>query len=302
MLDYHLHLWPHSRARDAAAPRAAGRVLRAGPGGRRDRAGGDRAPVPLPPGRRAARRLLGRRAGAARAGRVDGRVLEVPRHRRPRRVRGVRPGGQGGRPARRHRPGGRLLRGPHGRRWPACLAGYPFDVLLGLGALGRAHGASTTSTTRCRWPSGRRATSTPAGRPTPRRSRSWPRPAPATCWPTPTSSRWRATCPTRPTSGGTASPRRPRRRAWRPRCRRRAGASRSGEQYPAAGLLERFVARGVPLTTASDAHRLEHVADRADDLRAVLARPASARCRGTGAPATPYPVAGVAAAPTGGDA
>jgi histidinol-phosphatase (PHP family) len=44
-----------------------------------------------------------------------------------------------------------------------------------------------------------------------------------------------------------------------------------GEQYPAAGLLERFVARGVPLTTASDAHRLEHVADRADDLRAVLA-------------------------------
>jgi histidinol-phosphatase (PHP family) len=43
-----------------------------------------------------------------------------------------------------------------------------------------------------------------------------------------------------------------------------------GEQYPAAGLLERFVTRGVPLTTASDAHRLEHVADRADDLRAVL--------------------------------
>jgi histidinol-phosphatase (PHP family) len=44
-----------------------------------------------------------------------------------------------------------------------------------------------------------------------------------------------------------------------------------GEQYPAWGLLERFVARGVPLTTASDAHRLELVADRADDLRALLA-------------------------------
>ncbi len=43
------------------------------------------------------------------------------------------------------------------------------------------------------------------------------------------------------------------------------------EQYPAQGLLERFVARGVPLTTASDAHRLEHVADRADDLRTQLA-------------------------------
>jgi histidinol-phosphatase (PHP family) len=44
-----------------------------------------------------------------------------------------------------------------------------------------------------------------------------------------------------------------------------------GEQYPASGLLERFVARGVPLTTASDAHRLELVADRAADLRALLA-------------------------------
>jgi histidinol-phosphatase (PHP family) len=44
----------------------------------------------------------------------------------------------------------------------------------------------------------------------------------------------------------------------------------AAEQYPAVGLLERFVARGVPLTTASDAHRLEHVADRADDLRSVL--------------------------------
>jgi histidinol-phosphatase (PHP family) len=44
-----------------------------------------------------------------------------------------------------------------------------------------------------------------------------------------------------------------------------------GEQFPAAALLERFVARGVPLTTASDAHQAVHVADRADDLRAVLA-------------------------------
>jgi histidinol-phosphatase (PHP family) len=43
-----------------------------------------------------------------------------------------------------------------------------------------------------------------------------------------------------------------------------------GEQYPALGLLERFVAGGVALTTASDAHHLEHVADRADDLRALL--------------------------------
>ena len=42
------------------------------------------------------------------------------------------------------------------------------------------------------------------------------------------------------------------------------------EQYPALGLLERFVARGVPLTTASDAHHLDHVAHRADDMRTLL--------------------------------
>lgn len=43
-----------------------------------------------------------------------------------------------------------------------------------------------------------------------------------------------------------------------------------GEQYPAEGLLARFCARGVPLTTASDAHQLEQVSDRAADLRALL--------------------------------
>ncbi len=43
-----------------------------------------------------------------------------------------------------------------------------------------------------------------------------------------------------------------------------------GEQYPAVALLERFVSQGVPLTTASDAHRHEQVADRADGLRHLL--------------------------------
>jgi histidinol-phosphatase (PHP family) len=43
-----------------------------------------------------------------------------------------------------------------------------------------------------------------------------------------------------------------------------------GEQYPALPLLERFAARGVPLTTASDAHRKEYVADRALALRQIL--------------------------------
>lgn len=44
-----------------------------------------------------------------------------------------------------------------------------------------------------------------------------------------------------------------------------------GEAYPATGLLERFAARGVPLTTASDAHQLPDVADRASELERLLA-------------------------------
>jgi histidinol-phosphatase (PHP family) len=43
-----------------------------------------------------------------------------------------------------------------------------------------------------------------------------------------------------------------------------------GEEYPAPPLLRRFVERGVPLTTASDAHSLPDVADRADALRGLL--------------------------------
>jgi histidinol-phosphatase (PHP family) len=43
-----------------------------------------------------------------------------------------------------------------------------------------------------------------------------------------------------------------------------------GEQYPARALLERFAARGVPFTTASDAHRLEQVADQSAALRRLL--------------------------------
>ena len=53
-----------------------------------------------------------------------------------------------------------------------------------------------------------------------------------------------------------------------------------GEQYPAQGLLDRFVARRVPLTTASDAHHLDHVAHRADDLRALLASVGVSELRG----------------------
>jgi len=43
-----------------------------------------------------------------------------------------------------------------------------------------------------------------------------------------------------------------------------------GEQYPAIPLLDRFVAAGVPMTTASDAHRTERVGDRSEELRQLL--------------------------------
>jgi histidinol-phosphatase (PHP family) len=43
-----------------------------------------------------------------------------------------------------------------------------------------------------------------------------------------------------------------------------------GEAYPAPALLSRFRARGVPITTASDAHRLAEVSDRRADVRALV--------------------------------
>ncbi|WP_298209730.1 PHP domain-containing protein [Ferrimicrobium sp.] len=44
-----------------------------------------------------------------------------------------------------------------------------------------------------------------------------------------------------------------------------------GEFYPAPALLQRFLDRGVPLTTASDAHGLGDVADRAPEMKRLLA-------------------------------
>jgi histidinol-phosphatase (PHP family) len=54
----------------------------------------------------------------------------------------------------------------------------------------------------------------------------------------------------------------------------------AGEQYPAEGLLARMAARGVAFTTASDAHRLEHVADRSGELRSLLDRTGVTRLTG----------------------
>ncbi len=43
-----------------------------------------------------------------------------------------------------------------------------------------------------------------------------------------------------------------------------------GEQYPSEGLLDRLVTRGVTFTTASDAHALERVGERSADLADLL--------------------------------
>ncbi len=65
-----------------------------------------------------------------------------------------------------------------------------------------------------------------------------------------------------------------------------------GEEYPAPALLRRFVDQGVPLTTASDAHSLPDVADRADDLRVLLAGAGVTRLQGYRARRSyPVPVA-----------
>ena len=43
-----------------------------------------------------------------------------------------------------------------------------------------------------------------------------------------------------------------------------------GEAYPAPSLLARFRTAGVPITTASDAHHVEHVAARRPDVRSLV--------------------------------
>ncbi len=43
-----------------------------------------------------------------------------------------------------------------------------------------------------------------------------------------------------------------------------------GEQYPNEHLLTRFLDRGVAITTASDAHRLQHVSFRMEDVASLL--------------------------------
>jgi histidinol-phosphatase (PHP family) len=45
----------------------------------------------------------------------------------------------------------------------------------------------------------------------------------------------------------------------------------AAEAYPAPGLLARFAAAGVPVTTASDAHRRDRVGERRGDIAALLA-------------------------------
>ena len=210
-------------------------------------------------------------------------LLEVPRHGRPRRVRGVRAGGQGRRPARRHRPGGRLLRGPHGRRGPACSAGYPFDVLLGsvhwVGGWRFDDLDDPVSMDRVVGARGRRLLG--------RLHRGLEELAASGACDVLAHPDLikvgRATSRTRRPSGGTASPRRRRPRAWRRSCRSSGWRKPVGEQYPAQGLLERFVARGVPAH-----HGVGRPPSRPRGrpgrrpARRCWPRSGSASCRGTG--------------------
>ena len=73
-----------------------------------------------------------------------------------------------------------------------------------------------------------------------------------------------------PTSSTTGSPRRPCASGMAAELSSAGWRKPVGEEYPAPPLLRRFVDRGVPLTTASDAHTLPDVAERADDLRGLL--------------------------------
>ena len=72
--------------------------------------------------------------------------------------------------------------GPHGRR-RRPPGRVPLRRAAGLGALGRGLALRRRLAIPSPWPSGPPARSTPAGRPTPRRSRSWRRRGRATCWP-----------------------------------------------------------------------------------------------------------------------
>ena len=51
------------------------------------------------------------------------------------------------------------------------------------------------------------------------------------------------------------------------------------EQFPATGLLARFAARGVPVTTASDSHGPDHVGERAAELGRLAAAAGYTRLR-----------------------
>ena len=114
--------------------------------------------------------------------------------------------------------------------------------------------------------------------------------------PTPIWSRSPAGCRRCPTSSTTGSPRRRSRSGMAAELSSAGWRKPLGEEYPAPPLLARFVDRGVPLTTASDAHALPDVADRVDDMRDLLARAGVPQLQGY-RDRRPYPVP---VAPAGG--
>ena len=151
----------------------------------------------------------------------------------------------------------------------ALLEGYPFTCCWAR-STGWGDGGSTTCPTRCRWPSGRPGRWTTPGTPAPASLEELA--ATGTC-----------DAPAHPDLIKVAGHRPDSPGEWWDRVAEAAATYRLaaevssagwrkpvGEQYPAEPLLARLAAHGVPFTTASDAHHLDHVADRSGDLRALL--------------------------------
>ncbi len=234
---------PAPSRRGRPLPGRSGARLRRG--GRRPGRRGDlhhRAPLPLPPGRPAPGRLVGRRPRRPAPG-PDRRLLGGARHRRPRRLRRRR--ARRGRGGCRRSPSASASRSTTTRgawtRWPTSWPDTPSTCCSGR-CTGSERGASTRSASRSSTGSGSAARWKRSGTPTSPPSRSWPPPGPPTCWPTPT---WPRSPASRPpvtsARGGTGSPKRRPRTASPPRCPAPVGASRRARptrppgSWPASG-------------------------------------------------------------------
>ena len=148
----------------------------------------------------------------------------------------------------------------------ALLAQYPFDVLIGS-----VHWLGTWQLddidNEVNMHSGWCVTSISVGRTTREHSMNCARRTPSTCSLTQTSSRWPDTSRPIPPRFWDAMADRRLGSISRWSARRPGGRSRSESSTPRQGFLDRLVQKGLTFTTASDAHRLERVGERAGRSR-----------------------------------